>query len=201
MEFIRLSSGFKSTPATNPFRNALAFAFNTSVGSLDAILDRGQEFKWKINLEDMDELWGARHNAYFATHALLPGAKVLVTDVCVPLSRLAECITQTKSDLAKASFRATIVGHVDDGNFHVLCVLDPNDPSQMDEGARFSERTVQRALRIGGTCTGEHGIGVGKMKFMREERGRALDVMRTIKKALDPDNRMNPGKIVDMSTG
>ena len=147
------------------------------------------------------ELWGARHNAYFATHALVPGAKVLVTDVCVPLSRLAECITQTKSDLAKASFQATIVGHVGDGNFHVLCVLDPTDPSQMDEGARFSERTVQCALEMGGTCTGEHGIGVGKMKFMRQEHGDALDVMRAIKKALDPDNRMNPGKIVDMSAG
>ena len=161
----------------------------------------GQGFKWKTNLEDMEELWGARHNAYFATHALVPGAKVLVTDVCVPLSRLAECITQTKRDLAKASFQATIVGHVGDGNFHVLCVLDPTDPSQMDEGARFSERTVQLALEMGGTCTGEHGIGVGKMKFMRQEHGDALDVMRTIKKALDPDNRMNPGKIVDMSAG
>jgi D-lactate dehydrogenase (cytochrome) len=103
--------------------------------------------------------------------------------------------------LAKASFQATIVGHVGDGNFHVLCVLDPTDPSQMDEGARFSERTVHRALEMGGTCTGEHGIGVGKMKFMRQEHGDALDVMRTIKKALDPDNRMNPGKIVEMSAG
>src|SRR3984957_8067390 len=162
---------------------------------------RGQGFKWKTNLEDMEELWGARHNAYFATHALVPGAKVLVTDVCVPLSRLAECITETKNDLAKVSFQATIVGHVGDGNFHVLCVLDPNEPSQMSEGARFSERTVQRALEMGGTCTGEHGIGVGKMKFMREEHGDALEVMRAIKKALDPDNRMNPGKIVDMSAG
>lgn len=166
-----------------------------------AAVHRGQGFKWKTNLEDMEELWGARHNAYFATHALVPGAKVLVTDVCVPLSRLAECIIQTKSDLAKASFQATIVGHVGDGNFHVSCVLDPSDPSQMDEGARFSERTVQRALGMGGTCTGEHGIGVGKMKFMRDEHGDALEVMHAIKKALDPDNRMNPGKIVDMSAG
>ena len=158
-----------------------------------------QGFKWRTNLEDMEELWGARHNAYFATHALVPGAKVLVTDVCVPISRLAECITETKNDLAKVSFQATIVGHVGDGNFHVLCVLDPNEPSQMSEGVRFSERTVQRALEMGGTCTGEHGIGFGKMKFMREEHGHALDVMRAIKKALDPDDRMNPGKLVDMS--
>jgi D-lactate dehydrogenase (cytochrome) len=158
-----------------------------------------QGFKWRTNLEDMEELWGARHNAYFATHALVPGAKVLVTDVCVPISRLAECITETKNDLAQVSFQATIVGHVGDGNFHVLCVLDPNEPSQMTEGVRFSERTVQRALEMGGTCTGEHGIGFGKMKFMREEHGHALDVMRAIKKALDPDNRMNPGKLLDMS--
>jgi D-lactate dehydrogenase (cytochrome) len=158
-----------------------------------------QGFKWRTNLEDMEELWGARHNAYFATHALVPGAKVLVTDVCVPISRLAECITETKSDLAKVSFQATIVGHVGDGNFHVLCVLDPNAPSHLEEGARFAERTVQRALEMGGTCTGEHGIGFGKMKFMHEEHGDALEVMRTIKKALDPDNRMNPGKILDMS--
>jgi FAD linked oxidases, C-terminal domain len=159
----------------------------------------GQGFKWKANLEDMEELWGARHNAYFATHALVPGAKVLVTDVCVPISRLAECITETKHDLAKVSFQATIVGHVGDGNFHVLCVLDPNNPRQMEEGARFSEQTVQRSLEMGGTCTGEHGIGLGKMKFMQQEHGDALAVMRTIKSALDPDNRMNPGKIVDTS--
>jgi D-lactate dehydrogenase (cytochrome) len=160
--------------------------------------EHGSEgFKWKANLEDMEELWGARHNAYFATHALVPGAKVLVTDVCVPISRLAECITETKDDLAKVSFQATIVGHVGDGNFHVLCVLDPNNPAQVEEGDRFSERTVQRSLEMGGTCTGEHGIGFGKMKFMQQEHGDALAVMRTIKKALDPDNRMNPGKIVD----
>ncbi len=158
----------------------------------------GQGFKWRTNLEDMDQLWGARHNAYFATHALIPGAKVLVTDVCVPISRLAECITETKDLLASASFPATIVGHVGDGNFHVLCVLDPNQPSQIEEVNRFAEQTVTRALRMGGTCTGEHGIGYGKMRFMQEEHGEALDAMRAIKKALDPDNRMNPGKIVEI---
>jgi D-lactate dehydrogenase (cytochrome) len=158
-----------------------------------------QGFKWKNNLEDMDELWGARHNAYFATHALIPGAKVLVTDVCVPISRLAECITETKNALAKVSFPATIVGHVGDGNFHVLCVLDPELPLQMEEANRFAEQTVRRALEMGGTCTGEHGIGYGKMKYLQNEHGEALEVMRSIKKALDPDNRMNPGKIVEIS--
>jgi len=159
----------------------------------------GQGFKWKTNPEDMDQLWNARHNAYFAAHALVPGAKVLATDICVPISRLAECITETKNDLSQVSFLATIVGHVGDGNFHVLCVLDPSNPSQFDEASQFAERTVQRALRMGGTCTGEHGIGYGKMKYLHAEHGEALEVMRTIKRALDPENRMNPGKIVDLS--
>ncbi len=158
----------------------------------------GKGFQWKTNLEDKDELWSARHNAYYATHALVPGAEVLITDVCVPISQLAECITETKGDLANVSFPATIVGHVGDGNFHVLCVLDPNIPSQREEASQFAERTVQRALRMDGTCTGEHGIGFGKMKYLREEHGEALDVMRTIKRALDPHNLMNPGKIVDL---
>jgi D-lactate dehydrogenase (cytochrome) len=158
----------------------------------------GKGFQWKTNLEDKDALWSARHNAYYATHALVPGAEVLITDVCVPISQLAECITETKGDLANVSFPATVVGHVGDGNFHVLCVLDPNIPSQREEASQFAERTVQRALRMDGTCTGEHGIGFGKMKYLREEHGEALDVMRTIKRALDPHNLMNPGKIIDL---
>jgi D-lactate dehydrogenase (cytochrome) len=159
----------------------------------------GQGFQWRTNLEDKDELWNARHAAYYATHALVPGAEVLVTDVCVPISKLAECITTTKSDLASVSFPATIVGHVGDGNFHVLCVLDPKKPTQRAEAYQFSERTVARALEMGGTCTGEHGIGYGKMKFLRAEHGEGLEVMRMIKLALDPENRMNPGKIVDLA--
>ena len=155
-------------------------------------------FKWKTKLEDMEELWSARHNAYFASRALRPGAEVLSTDVCVPISRLAECITETKSDLANVSFPATIVGHVGDGNFHVLCVIDPKNPSELEEAGRFSERIVERALRMSGTSTGEHGIGMGKMKYLLDEHGDAVEVMRTIKKALDPDNRMNPGKIVEV---
>jgi D-lactate dehydrogenase (cytochrome) len=105
---------------------------------------------------------------------------------------------ETKSDLANFSFPATIVGHVGDGNFHVLCVIDPKDPRELEEAARCSEGIVRRALRMSGTCTGEHGIGSGKMKYLAEEHGDAVDIMRTIKKALDPDNRMNPGKVVDV---
>ena len=158
----------------------------------------GQGFRWRTKLEDMEELWSARHNAYFASRALRPGSEVLSTDACVPISRLAECITETKNDLANFSFPATIVGHVGDGNFHVLCVIDPKNPSELEEVAQFSERIVARALRMSGTCTGEHGIGSGKMKFLAAEHGEALEVMRTIKKALDPENRMNPGKVVDI---
>jgi len=157
----------------------------------------GQGFKWKTKLEDMEELWNARHNVYFASRAMRPGAEVLSTDVCVPISRLAECITETKNDLATCSFPATIVGHVGDGNFHVLCMIDPKNKAELEEAGRFAERTVQRALSMSGTCTGEHGIGQGKMKYMAAEHGEGLEIMRTIKRALDPDNRMNPGKVLD----
>src|SRR5947199_7632907 len=154
-------------------------------------------FEWRTSLEDREQLWSARHNAYFASRALRPGAEVLTTDVCVPISRLAECMTQTRNDLAHFSFPATMVGHVGDGNFHVLCVIDPKSPAELEEVGRFSQRIVERALRMEGTCSGEHGIGLGKKKYLADEHGAALDVMRTVKRALDPDNRMNPGKIVD----
>lgn len=158
----------------------------------------GEGFQWKTNLEDREKLWSARHNAYFASRALRPGSEVLITDVCVPISRLAECILQTKSDLSRVSFPATIVGHVGDGNFHVLCVIDVKSQSEVKEATSFSERIVQRALLMSGTCTGEHGVGIGKKKYLAAEHGASLEVMRTIKKALDPDNRMNPGKVVDI---
>ena len=153
-------------------------------------------FEWKSTAEEKDKLWEARHNAYYASLALRPHAEAYITDVCVPISRLAECIAETKSDLSRASFPATIVGHVGDGNFHVLCVLDAGQDSQLHEAQEFADRSVRRALAKGGTCTGEHGIGYGKLKYLREEHGAAVDVMRSIKNALDPDARMNPGKII-----
>ena len=159
----------------------------------------GRAFEWKTNLKDMDELWSARHNAYFASRALRPGAEVLTTDVCVPVSRLAECIDETRNDLANFSFPATMVGHVGDGNFHVLCMIDPNNPAELEEADRFSERTVRRALRMSGTSTGEHGIGIGKMKYLADEHGHAVTVMRAIKKTLDPGNRLNPGKMIELA--
>jgi D-lactate dehydrogenase (cytochrome) len=157
----------------------------------------GYGFQWKTDRGAREALWSARHHAYFAARALRPGAEVLTTDVCVPISRLAECITETRNDLADCSFPATMVGHVGDGNFHVLCIIDPRNPAELEEVGRFSERTVQRALRMAGTCSGEHGIGLGKKKYLVDEHGAAVEVMRTIKRALDPDNRMNPGKVID----
>jgi D-lactate dehydrogenase (cytochrome) len=152
-------------------------------------------FVWKAKLEEMEQLWEARHKAYFASRALRPGANVLSTDVCVPISALAHCIVETKSDLADVPFATTMVGHVGDGNFHVLCMLDERNPDELTAVKEFSDRLVSRALRFGGTCTGEHGVGMGKSKYLQREAGPAFEVMRSIKQTLDPDNRLNPGKI------
>jgi len=155
----------------------------------------GEGFEWKKSLEERDVMWKARHDAYYAAHAMRAGAKIWSTDVCIPISRLAECIVETKRELADISFPATIVGHVGDGNFHVLCALDPDSATELAEAGEFVSRMVHRALAMGGTCTGEHGVGTGKMKYLEEEHGEGVNVMRTLKHALDPDNRMNPGKI------
>ena len=152
-------------------------------------------FQWQTTLTERERLWKARHDVYYATRALRPGSNVLTTDVCVPISRLAECIVATRADLDRASFPAVMVGHVGDGNFHVQCLLGPD---QTEEADRFAERLVERAQAMGGTCTGEHGVGSGKKKYLYAEHGEALEVMRTLKRALDPGNRMNPGKVIDV---
>ena len=164
-----------------------------------AIEHGGQGFQWKSSLQEREELWHARHHAYYAAHALRPNSRVLVTDVCVPISRLAECIAETKKDLSGESFPATILGHVGDGNFHVLCVLDGKSESELARASCLVDRLVQRALAMAGTCTGEHGIGYGKLKYLEAEHGEGLSVMRAIKQTLDPDNRMNPGKVIATS--
>jgi D-lactate dehydrogenase (cytochrome) len=156
----------------------------------------GLGFQWQTTLAERERLWKARHDVYYATRALRPGSNVLTTDVCVPISRLAECIVATRADLDRASFPAVMVGHVGDGNFHVQCLLAPE---QMAEADAFAERLVERAQGMGGTCTGEHGVGSGKKKYLEAEHGEALEVMRTLKRALDPDNRMNPGKVLDLN--
>ena len=154
-------------------------------------------FEWASRLEDRERLWESRHSAYNAALALRPGCGGLVTDVCVPISRLADCILETQKDHVGVPFPTPIVGHVGDGNFHVIYVVHPNDELEMEQVRGLVDRMVNRALAMGGTCTGEHGVGYGKMKYLDAEHGPGLDVMRAVKQALDPDNRMNPGKIVE----
>jgi D-lactate dehydrogenase (cytochrome) len=154
----------------------------------------GLGLSWETTPAGRERLWKARHDVYYAARALRPGSDVLTTDVCVPISRLAECIVATRAELDTARFTATIVGHVGDGNFHVQCMLAPEET---DEVEAFAARLVERAQAMGGTCTGEHGVGLGKKKYLEAEHGEGLDVMRMIKNTLDPDNRMNPGKIFD----
>ena len=155
----------------------------------------GTHFAWATDPEERRKLWQARHDAYYAWKATRPGVEAFVTDVCVPISRLAECITETQNDLAASFLRAGILGHAGDGNFHVGFYLLPNDPKEIAEARRLNERLVYRALALDGTCSGEHGIGCGKLDFVLAEHGEAMSVMRAIKSAIDPHNIMNPGKI------
>jgi D-lactate dehydrogenase (cytochrome) len=159
--------------------------------------NEGMDFQWAEQAEDRTRLWTARHNAYFAGLQLRPGCRASTTDVCVPISRLAECVSDTAAELDQASFPYTIVGHVGDGNFHVLMLLDAEDPTEWEESEQLNRRLVERALRMEGTCTGEHGVGLHKMEFMLAEHGRdALDLMAGLKQAFDPNNILNPGKII-----
>jgi len=157
----------------------------------------GGPFQWTTQAEERTQLWAARHDAYWSAMALRPGWKGISTDVCVPISRLAECVEETKRDIEETGLLAPIVGHVGDGNFHVLPLIDMDDPEAIAKGQAFVERLVERALAMEGTCTGEHGVGQKKMKYLDAEHGvEAVALMRTIKRAIDPDNIMNPGKIV-----
>ncbi|WP_088344788.1 MULTISPECIES: FAD-linked oxidase C-terminal domain-containing protein [Rhodomicrobium] len=163
-----------------------------------AASEGGGPLDWAERAEDRNKLWQARHDAYWAGLGLRPGAGCVATDVCVPLSRLAECLTETHADIAAMGLIAPIVGHVGDGNFHVLPLLDMGDAAEVVRVEEFNIRLVERALAMGGTCTGEHGVGSGKMKFLGKEHGAGVKVMAAIKKALDPDNIFNPGKIIDL---
>lgn len=155
----------------------------------------GQDFEWATRPEDRSRLWQARHDVYFAGLNLRPGSRAISTDVCVPISRLAEAIAGTQADIAASGLTAPIVGHVGDGNYHVLILTDPDNPAQIEACEALGSRIVERALALGGTCTGEHGIGIGKQGYLRAEHGAAVDVMAALKAALDPLNLMNPGKI------
>ena len=156
----------------------------------------GSDFKWTTNTEERNRLWQARHDAAYACKALMPNGEIWATDVCVPISQLAECIRETQRDIRESKLIAPIVGHVGDGNFHLVLLVDKENPEETARAQALHERMVMRALAMGGTCTGEHGIGYGKLDFLVAEHGEAVSVMRSIKQALDPDNIMNPGKIL-----
>lgn len=156
----------------------------------------GKGFRWATRTEDRTKLWEARHKAHWACLASRPGATALVTDICVPISRLAEAVEATQADIAKASIPGPILGHVGDGNFHAILLVERGNESEMDEALALSGRMAERALALGGTVTGEHGIGIGKLGYMQAEHGEGWQVMGQIKRALDPANLMNPGKMV-----
>jgi len=193
----------KTTLAEAP---TLFFEFHGSPASVEeqaqtvqAIADDlgGTHFEWAARPEDRSRLWQARHDAYFACLQLKPGCRCFPTDVCVPISRLAECIAATNDDIAQVSIPIALFGHVGDGNFHLVVLVDTGNEQDMAEAAWISQRVVERAIALEGTCTGEHGIGLGKRKYLRLEHGEvAVDVMRAIKQALDPKNILNPGKVL-----
>jgi len=152
-------------------------------------------FTWSANPEERARIWKARHNVYWSAKALKPGSNAIATDVCVPISRLAECVAETEADIDEHQLVAPIVGHAGDGNFHVSLVIDDKDPVEIAKAEGFIERLNARALAMDGTCTGEHGIGQGKQEFLEAELGGSVDIMRQIKKSLDPLDIFNPGKI------
>jgi D-lactate dehydrogenase (cytochrome) len=154
----------------------------------------GGPYRWAEKEEDRQKLWQARHDAFWATRSLMPGKDAFATDVCVPISRLAECVTDTQADLAAHGLYGPIVGHVGDGNFHVVLYCDRSDADEVARVKGVYGRLIDRAIAMGGTCTGEHGIGSGKVAYLEREHGPALAFMRDIKRALDPKNIMNPGK-------
>jgi D-lactate dehydrogenase (cytochrome) len=156
----------------------------------------GMDFEWATLQEERSRLWQARHDAYPACLKLRPGSRAVATDVCVPISRLAECIAETNEDIERASMPIALFGHVGDGNFHLVILIDPANRQELEEAQALNTRVVMRAIAMNGTCTGEHGVGFGKMEFLEAELASALPAMRAIKRALDPHNILNPGKVV-----
>jgi D-lactate dehydrogenase (cytochrome) len=188
-----------------PERPTLFFEFHGTAASVEeqasAVAELaeafgGGGFDWATRPEDRSRLWAARHDAHWAAKALRPGAETKATDVCVPISRLAECVLAARDDAAANGILAPIVGHVGDGNFHMTFLLDTTDADELARAERVSARLVDRALALGGTCSGEHGIGYGKMRYLEQEHGAAVELMRTIKRALDPLDILNPGKML-----
>jgi len=188
-----------------PARPTIFFEFHGSEAGVAEQAERtgelarengGADFRWAREPEARNKLWQARHDAFYAALALRPGAQGWPTDVAVPISRLTECIAETKRDIEDSGVLAPIVGHVGDGNFHLVYIIDPENPEELRQAEALNERLVRRALAMGGTCTGEHGIGYGKLRLLELEHGDLLPAMAAIKRALDPHNLLNPGKVV-----
>lgn len=206
LDTLSLSAINKFSKTTLAEAPTLFFEFHGSPAGVEeqaetvqAIADElgGANFEWATRPEDRTRLWQARHDAYFACLQLKPGCRCFPTDVCVPISRLAECVAATYEDIAQVSIPIALFGHVGDGNFHLVVLVDTDSAKEMEEAAWISSRVVERAIAMEGTCTGEHGIGLGKCKYLEKEHGAvAVDVMRSLKMALDPHNLLNPGKIL-----
>lgn len=205
LDELQMQAVNKYSQLTYPEKPTLFFEFHGTSGTAVtehaqavqelASENGGADFQWATRTEERARLWRARHDTLWAALALRPGSRPWVTDVCVPISKLAACIVETRRDLEQTTLVAPLVGHVGDGNFHLNILVDPQDERELAEAKAFNARLIRRAQAMGGTCTGEHGVGLGKMAYLAEEHGSALDVMRAIKRALDPDNLMNPGKM------
>ncbi|MBT4934350.1 MAG: FAD-binding protein [Rhodospirillaceae bacterium] len=189
----------------NPEQPTLFLEFNGSEASVKEQTEQvrdicdengGGEFRWSTRHDERDKLWEARHNVAYANMALMPGCKIMVTDACVPISNLAACLLETRKDIDESGMFAPIVGHVGDGNFHLTILLDPDDDEAITRAHALNDRMIKRVLDMGGTSSGEHGVGMGKIEYMEDEHGEGVAVMRQIKQALDPQNIMNPGKIL-----
>jgi D-lactate dehydrogenase (cytochrome) len=192
--------GFEAKPTLFFEFHGSAAGVREQTESMQAISDEcgGGAFQWASQPEDRSRLWKARHAAYYAALALKPGTVGFATDACVPISRLADCILETRADIDQSGLVAPIVGHVGDGNFHLIVLYDRDDADQRARADALAHRVSLRAIRMGGTCTGEHGIGWHKLDVLEKEHGEAVDLMRAVKRALDPLNIMNPGKTVPL---
>ena len=192
--------GFAAKPTLFFEFHGSAAGVREQAEAMQAISDQhgGSAFEWATQAEDRTRLWKARHAAYYAALALKPGMTSFATDACVPISRLADCILETRAEIEKSGLTVPIVGHVGDGNFHLLVLFDPNDAAQRARAETLARNVSSRAIRMGGTCTGEHGIGWHKLDALVQEHGEAVDLMRAVKRALDPRDIMNPGKTVPL---
>ncbi len=159
----------------------------------------GENFRWSTKTEDRNRLWRMRHDAYYAIMADQKGKRAMATDICVPISKLAEAVVETEEDIAQSGLYGPLLGHVGDGNFHATLVVDPERPEELKTAKALAHRMTERALRMGGTATGEHGIGIGKLGYMAEEHGDGWNVMADLKRSMDPQNILNPGKLVQLN--